>query len=138
MEKILWWDKGVRFECQGSGKCCVSRGRYGFVYMEAEDRRRMARALKMAPAAFTRKYCEKTNGHWHLKAEGRECRFLEGTRCSVYRARPKQCRTWPFWPEHMGAKTWSREIAAFCPGIGKGRLYSKEEIRARLKRHDSD
>jgi hypothetical protein len=33
----------------------------------------------------------------------------------------------------MNAKTWKKEVAAFCPGIGKGRLHSAEEIRRNLK-----
>ena len=28
---------GIRFECQGSGKCCVSRDSYGFVYLSNID-----------------------------------------------------------------------------------------------------
>jgi len=39
-----------------------------------------------------------------------------------------QCKTWPFWPESMDAKTWKKEIASFCPGVNKGRLYSQSEI----------
>ena len=30
-------EKGIRFECQGSGNCCVSRGAYGFVYLSKRD-----------------------------------------------------------------------------------------------------
>jgi hypothetical protein len=28
----------------------------------------------------------------------------------------------------MSTRVWDREIAGFCPGIGKGRLYSATEI----------
>ena len=38
-----WWKDGIRFECQGSGKCCLSRGTHGYVYLTLEDRRRFAR-----------------------------------------------------------------------------------------------
>jgi Fe-S-cluster containining protein len=132
-KKQEWWEKeGVRFECQGSGKCCVSRGEYGFVYMTGADRVAMAKSLKMKTRDFMDKYCEKTDGVWHIRetrANG-DCVFLEGgNRCGVYEGRPQQCRTWPFWPEVMNAKTWKKEVSSFCPGIGKGRLYSPEEIR---------
>ncbi len=50
-----------------------------------------------------------------------------------YEARPKQCRTWPFWPEMMDAKTWSKEITSFCPGVGKGKLVSGAEIEKSLR-----
>ncbi len=133
MPKAKWWEKGVRFECQGSGKCCVSRGKYGYVSLDIKDRRRMARALGLETSTFTRRYCEMTEELWHLKDPQKDCVFLRGTRCRVYRGRPTQCRTWPFWPEAMNARVWSREVRGFCPGVGKGRLYTKAEIEKRLR-----
>ena len=44
----------------------MSRGAYGYVYFSADDRRRMAAALGVTMSAFTRKYCAKTLGSWHL------------------------------------------------------------------------
>ena len=125
-----FWADGIRFECQGSGRCCMSRGKYGYVYLTLPDRRRMAKHLGLSTGQFTRRYCKNTGGHFHLKAPEADCCFLDGNRCSVYEARPTQCRTWPFWPENLNARTWSREIASFCPGVGKGRLHAAEEIRA--------
>lgn len=122
-----WWHDGVRFACQGSGKCCVSRGGYGYVYLTLEDRRRLARALGLGTAQFTRRYCAKTDGYVHLRETGPDCVFLEGKRCGVYEARPTQCRTWPFWPENMSARAWTA-IAAYCPGVGKGRTVPRERI----------
>jgi Fe-S-cluster containining protein len=119
---------GIRFQCQGSGRCCTSRGKYGYVYFTLEDRRRIAAHLGLATSAFTRRYCETTDGHVHLKHPERDCCFLEDKACSVYEARPTQCRTWPFWPENMKPRVWSDEIASFCPGVGKGRKYSRTEI----------
>ena len=58
----------------------------------------------------------------------RNCIFLKKKKCIVYKARPEQCRTWPFWPENMNAKKWKKEIINFCPGIGKGKKYSFQEI----------
>lgn len=130
-----WWRDGVKFECQGSGKCCTSHGQYGFVYLTPDDRRRMAKHLKMKTADFTRTYCERTDGIWHLRErrENPDCLFLEGKRCGVYEGRPNQCRTWPFWPEVMGAKSWSKDVAAFCPGVGKGRVWTGEEIEKSIR-----
>ena len=124
-----WWHSGVRFECQGSGKCCVSRGQYGYVYVTLEDRKKLGALLKIPTASFTRKYCEKQDGIWKLKDFDENCRFLDGKRCNVYEARPTQCRTWPFWPETLSAKGWAKEVAAYCPGVGKGRVWKKEEIQ---------
>jgi Fe-S-cluster containining protein len=137
MGALPWWSDGVRFECQETGRCCVSRGSYGYVYLTLEDRRRLARHFGISTTRFTRRYCERTDGHWRLRGDRPECRFLDGSRCAVYEARPTQCRTWPFWPENMKAKVWTTEIVAFCPGIGKGRLYSGEEIEVLLAASDA-
>ena len=126
-----WWQEGVRFACQGSGKCCVSRGAYGFVYLTLGDRRRLAAHLGMPTWQFTRQHCAKTDGLFHLKETGPECRFLRENRCSVYEGRPTQCRTWPFWPENMPARAWTA-IAAFCPGVGQGPTVRSGKIGALL------
>lgn len=130
-----WWREGVRFECQGSGKCCTSHGEYGFVYLTLEDRKRMAAHLGLSTAAFTRRYCQKTGGVWHLieKKGQPDCMFLREKRCGIYEARPMQCRTWPFWPEVMTPKAWSKDVASFCPGVGKGRVWSGEEIERLIR-----
>jgi uncharacterized protein len=130
----VFWASGIRFECQGTGRCCMSRGAYGFVYLTLADRRRLARHFDMPTRAFTLAHCANTDGHFHLKQPDRDCLFLDGKRCLVYEARPLQCRTWPFWPDNMKAKTWNKDVAAFCPGIGKGRLFSGEEIGRLLAR----
>lgn len=94
----------------------------------------MAGHLGLTTSAFTRTYCEKTNGAWHLREEtGKpDCQFLRGKRCGIYEARPEQCRTWPFWPEVMNAKRWNDDVKSFCPGVGKGRLWTAKEILAVL------
>jgi len=112
----------------------VSRESYGFVYVTLEDRRRFARTLGLKTQDFTQRYCNKTDGLYHLKdgSDG-NCVFLKDKRCSAYEGRPTQCRTWPFWPENMNAKAWSKEVKSFCPGVGKGRTWSPKEIRQQLE-----
>ena len=122
----------MQFACQGSGKCCVSRGAYGYVYLTLEDRRRLAQALKMPTRQFTRQYCSKTDRLFHLTDIGPDCLFLRNSRCAVYEGRPTQCRTWPFWPENMNARAWTA-IAAFCPGVGRGKAVPREKIAQVLR-----
>ncbi|MFZ4403918.1 MAG: YkgJ family cysteine cluster protein, partial [Pseudobdellovibrionaceae bacterium] len=62
-----------------------------------------------------------------------DCLFLKDKKCSIYEARPTQCRTWPFWPEVMPAKAWKKDVVSFCPGVGKGKLWSPEEIKSILQ-----
>lgn len=128
--KNQWWRHGVQFQCQGSGQCCTSHGEFGYVFLTLEDRQRMAKALKIRTTEFTKKYCQKSGGIWHLTEEkGKpDCMFLDGKRCGIYEGRPTQCRTWPFWPEVMDAKSWKKDVVEFCPGVGKGKIYSGDEI----------
>ncbi len=133
-KKKPWWSEGIRFECQGMGCCCTCRGKYNYVYLTAKDRRRMAEHLKLPTWKFTRTYCGEEDGFYFLKDIVKSCSFLTQKGCTVYEARPTQCRTWPFWPENMDRKTWEKEVVPFCKGIGKGRLYSAEEIRKILQK----
>ncbi|MBN8537529.1 MAG: YkgJ family cysteine cluster protein [Deltaproteobacteria bacterium] len=127
--------EGVQFECQGSGKCCTSHGEFGFVFLTLEDRRKIARNLKLTTSAFTKKYCTSKNGFWHLIEDPKnpDCMFLKKKRCQIYEARPTQCRTWPFWPELMNPKSWAKEVVAFCPGVGKGKTVGFDKIQSQMK-----
>jgi len=154
--KDVWYKDGIQFECQGSGQCCVSHGEYGFVYVTSADRKRMAKLRGIPTSEFTKKFCLKEEGLFRLKDGdpipvsvptskagaspaafktelAKPCVFLEKKRCTIYSARPAQCRTWPFWPETMSAKAWTKDVAKFCPGVGKGRVWSREEIDALVK-----
>ena len=125
-----WWQEGVRFECQETGRCCVSRDSYGYVYLSLEDRRRLARHLGLRTGSFTRRYCRKTDGYFHLKDVEGACMFLRGKRCGVYQGRPNQCRTWPFWPENIESPADWEHVRRVCPGSGSGQWFSLEQIQA--------
>ena len=130
-----WFSEGIRFECQGSGNCCSSRGEYGYVYMSHEDRVNAAKFFRISEDNFIKAHCQNVDGFYALKDNpaGPDCIFLKDKKCSIYAARPTQCRTWPFWPETMSAKKWKKDIESFCPGVNKGRLYSEEEITATVE-----
>ena len=130
------YKKGIRFECQGSGNCCVSRGSYGFVYLSDIDLKRFSKYFKISIKKFKEKYCQITDGFIHLSEKyelNGNCIFLKDRKCSVYNSRPTQCRTWPFWNENMNAKVWNEDIAINCPGIGKGKLIKSKTIERFLK-----
>lgn len=126
--KRKFYHQGLRFQCKGDGRCCLSRGRYGYVYLSFNDRRRLAERFNMTTSAFTAGYAKKEDGLYHLIYPDKDCPFLSDKRCSVYDARPRQCRTWPFWPENMNKTVWEREVLPWCPGAGNGRLYTAQEI----------
>ena len=125
------YTKGIRFKCQGSSNCCVSRGEYGFVYLSNKDIKRLCLFTNLETNDFIKMYCDKTDGFTHFKEKFKNgnCVFLKDKKCSIYKARPTQCRTWPFWSENLNKKKWNDEISKFCPGIGKGKIISKKKIK---------
>jgi len=129
-----FYAQGLRFECTGCGECCRARnGKPSWVYVTIDERRRLAQHLKLSTSVFTRRYCEKSNGFFHLRSPTSDCVFLDGARCTVYAARPGQCRTFPFWRENMTQRVWEGQVARECEGVGRGRLWSPEEIELRLR-----
>jgi Fe-S-cluster containining protein len=123
--------KGKRFECQRCGRCCSVRDRgFGFVHLTERDVSTMSAFLELEPKEFNERHCGTTDGILHLRDPQRDCQFLEDEGCAVYEARPLLCRSWPFWPKNLaGEATWEKETAN-CPGVGKGKLYTSEEIAA--------
>ena len=35
-------NNGIKFSCQSSGNCCVSRGNHGYVYLSKDDLNKLA------------------------------------------------------------------------------------------------
>ena len=130
MIKSMNYKDGIKFQCQGSSNCCVSRGSYGYVYLSNKDILKLSKFTKLKYEDFISLYCDQTDGFTHFKERNKngKCQFLNNKKCSIYKARPTQCRTWPFWSENMKVKTWNEDIAKFCPGINKGKLINKKKI----------
>lgn len=136
LKRKKFYQDGIRFECQGCGACCLGRGEYGYVYITAGDRKRISDYLGISTLEFSRRYSARTGNRLHLRDPEKNCLFLKESGCTIYAVRPLQCRTWPFWPENMSRKVWERDIAVWCQGIGKGKLYPADEIEDILKRDE--
>lgn len=133
-----WYAGGLRFACTQCGNCCT--GPPGAVWFEPEEGRAMAAALGMSERAFLERFARRIGRRWSLRELERDGRFdcvlldrrADGsTGCSVYRARPTQCRTWPFWPDLLESPdAWdaAREGTP-CPGMDRGELIPVERIR---------
>ena len=127
-----WYLDGVRFACTACGKCCVNHGEgYEFVFSSRTERKAIAEHLGLSLRRFEKELCERSpDGRLTFVSSGDACVFLEDGQCSIYAHRPKQCRTFPFWPELMESRdTWDRDVASFCPGVGEGPLHSFAAIR---------
>ena len=122
--KERFYRKGLHFSCIECGNCCT------LTVEEAQD---IAALFTLPYQDFIKQYCEiYDNGETlHLRSrDNGDCIFLVEERCSVYQHRPKQCRTFPFWPENLKSEYRWNLVAAECPGIGQGRLYTPEEIES--------
>ena len=131
-----WYKKGLRFQCQGSGRCCKNHGEYAYVYLMPEEVARIAEYLGLAVDAFEDRFCTVDDGWTILRMDRPACPFLENDRCRIYPVRPKQCATWPFWTENLERRTWEEVVSALCPGVGQGRRFSAAEIEAIAREND--
>ncbi len=126
-----WYLEGLRFECRRCHACCKARGEYVFVYIEDQEVEPIARALGLSPRAFLKRFCTRHEGERVLRFEEELCPLHDGRGCRVHPVRPVQCRTWPFWPENLQSReAWEEKVGSFCPGAGRGRLWSFAEIVA--------
>jgi Fe-S-cluster containining protein len=126
----------LRFECTGCGKCCTQRGDYAHVYVGDREVRALATLLGTSPARFRREHTEVDALGWRqLRFRDGLCTFLDpqSQRCTVYAARPIQCRTFPFWPEILGPKGWSDEVKELCEGIDRGDVVPADTVSSALR-----
>ena len=129
-----WYAAGLRFACRPDcGRCCTRHGEYGYVYLDRGDVRRLAAHFELDVKAFRSRFTKRDDGHTVLTMDGPACPFLDGSRCTVYGARPSQCRTFPFWPENLRTPARWEELATFCPGIGEGEIVPLHVIREELR-----
>ena len=127
-----WYQDGLRFRCTRCGNCCT--GNPGFVWVNAEEIAALAAFLDEPRDEFVDFHTRRAPGGRSLreKANG-DCIFYDRAKgCTVYPARPRQCRTWPFWESTVAdAEAWQKTCET-CPGAGQGELIPVEEITRRV------
>jgi len=128
-----WYAEGLRFECRPDcGRCCTRHDDYAYVYLERDDVARLAAHFEMTPPEFAARWTSKDDGHTILRMDEAACPFLDGTRCTVYGARPSQCASFPFWPDNLRTRARWEALGSFCPGIGAGTTVPLHVIRDRV------
>ncbi len=121
----------MSFSCTRCGDCCT--GVPGYVWVEPTEIGALAKHLGLSVDSFGERYLRKVGRRYSLiEKPGGDCVFFDKG-CSVYPARPTQCRTFPFWRSNLKSERVWDEIADECPGIGQGKLFPVEEIEV-LKR----
>lgn len=131
-----WYKKGLRFGCTGCGKCCT--GSPGYVWIDEKEIDAMSATLNIPRDEFIRKYTRTIGNRLSLKEHPKnyDCVFLkEGKFCEVYQDRPKQCRTFPWWPENITSQKSWEETAERCEGINHpdAPIVSLADIQKQLK-----
>jgi len=129
MSELPWYHEGLRFHCTGCGACCS--GAPGYIWVSEAEIHAMAAATGMAPEDFERAFV-RTEGRRRTLRErpGGDCVLLDEQtrRCRLYGVRPRQCRSWPFWPSNLRTPGDWQRVCEDCPGAGRGPRISLEEI----------
>jgi Fe-S-cluster containining protein len=124
--RSYFFDEGLRFSCLRCGACCT--GSSGTIYVGPEEIPIIARRLNLTMEHFISCYLYPFKDSFSIReeADGRCLFYNQG--CLIYDVRPPQCRTFPFWFGNVRSEKRWIEISRECPGIGQGRLFSKEQI----------
>ncbi len=128
-----WYKDGLRFKCTGCGDCCT--GAPGFVWVNKDEIAALAAEVGLDEAEFESRYVREIGVRKSLiehEHANYDCVFLDSKtrKCTVYKARPRQCRTWPFWDSNIRTPEAWAATCEVCPGSGTGRLYQLEQIEA--------
>lgn len=128
-----FYDEGLDFECNKCSACC--RLSPGYVYLSQRDLTSLCQWFKLSQEEFIEKYCR-----WVGYYEGKEALALvelknydcifwsKDSGCTAYGARPIQCSTYPFWSWILKDRESWNSISKDCPGINKGKHWTKEQI----------
>ena len=102
-----------------AGNCCI--GESGYIWINAQEINTLATHLDISLEELRSKYLEKKGYKYSIKEvklaeDNYACTFfdLEKRQCSIYEARPIQCRTFPFWDYF---KENTQEVYEECPAI---------------------
>lgn len=129
-----WYHKGLRFRCLGCGRCCT--GAAGYVWVNGPEIAALAAAVGLDPVQFEAMYVRVVGRRKSLiELPNGDCVFFDNKtrRCKVYRARPSQCRAWPFWASNLRSpETWA-QMGRACPGSGRGTLVPAAQIEREMR-----
>ena len=133
MKSLPWYHRGLHFQCTGCGDCCT--GAPGYVWVKKAEIKAMSAWLNIKVEEFESRYIRLIGVRKSLieMANG-DCIFFDNDRrmCQVYEARPRQCRTWPFWASNISSPHSWQEIADRCPGCNRGPMVALDQIESRI------
>eukprot|EP00884_Botryococcus_braunii_P002786 jgi/Botrbrau1/12508/Bobra.0169s0050.1 len=112
------WE-GRRFICTQCGKCCTGSGE---VWISEEEVEKISDYLKVLPHQFYPRYTKgysRRPGWYLLRSYGfdQACIFLKDKACTIHPVRPRQCSTYPWWPDLLEQESWEYEREYVCEGL---------------------
>lgn len=127
-----WYSKGLRFKCTECGKCCT--GGPGYAWVNEEEIQAIADYFKLSVKEFSKRYLRFVKGRYALvEKRNYDCVFLKDKKCTIYPVRPTQCRTFPWWAQHLATPQDWEEAAEYCEGISEeAPLVPLEVIQSQL------
>ncbi|QDT28680.1 YkgJ family cysteine cluster protein [Gimesia panareensis] len=136
-EQEPWYRDGLNFTCTQCGNCCT--GAPGVVWVDDSEIEAIAELTGKTTGEVLLMHTRLYAGRRSLTeyANG-DCTFFDPEKrgCTIYEARPTQCRTWPFWNSNLKSKESWEALSPDCPGAGKGAFISLEEIQKRAAQTD--
>jgi len=101
------------------------------VALTSREAERIRRTLDVSPAWFRKRYLTHSDPDQpgiRLGRDGR-CPFLgRNGHCRIYAVRPRQCRTYPWWPELISSRAAWQDEARRCEGMNHGEVVPLERI----------
>ncbi|NJL34235.1 MAG: YkgJ family cysteine cluster protein [Chloroflexaceae bacterium] len=133
---MSFYQNGLRFECTRCSRCCARAGFRVPVGLGPPRPRTSDQFAGGRVRAGVLCSCPQQNGlRLSLKEKPNfDCIFWEPGGCRVYEARPLQCRSYPFWSDHLRTEAAWSELEESCPGVNHGTLHPRETIDDWLRR----
>ena len=131
-----FFENGLQFECTRCSNCC--RHEPGYVFLSEDDMRGIVNATGLVRTDVISTYCRRVDMGITTRISLKEkdnydCVFWEESGCAIYRFRPLQCRSYPFWSAIVDTEeSWERESRS-CPGINRGKRYHRDKIEEWLR-----
>ena len=135
MSQLPWYHEGLRFECTQCGDCCT--GAPGYVWVNNAEIAALAELVTGGDVvAFEAQYVRQVGIRKSLtERAGGDCILFDSAtrKCTVYSARPRQCKTWPFWDSNIRTPADWQQTCQVCPGSGQGKTYALQQIEDQRK-----
>jgi Fe-S-cluster containining protein len=91
--------------------------------------------LELALDEFGRRFLRRVGNRYALldRSTTGDCVMLENGRCTIYADRPAQCRSFPFWAQHLRSLEAWADAGRDCEGISPSSPIVSFEAIERLR-----